>query len=84
MDLEKKASELAATLRKCAGRGGCKTCPLDNYVGCCSDKLKRDAAELIEDQQAVIKSLAAAAGEMVAQIAQLKRKYSVEDRHEED
>jgi len=76
MELAKKAIELAATLRQCASRGGCRHCPLDNYIGCCSDKLKTDAAELIEDQQAVIESLAAKIGEMTASIVKPRDKYA--------
>ena len=76
MTLEQKAIEQATILRTCASRGGCKKCPLDNYAGDCSDKLKRDSAELIEDQQAVIESLAAKIGEMTASIVKLRDKYA--------
>ena len=73
--MERKASEQAMMLRICASRGGCKKCPLDNYVGCCSDKLKRDSAELIEDQQAVIQEISEKLAEMVAAISRLEEKY---------
>ena len=76
MTQEQKANELAATLRQCAERGGCKKCPLDDYVGCCTDRLKQEAAEMIEDQQAVIRFLAARPGGMTASIKQLRDKYS--------
>jgi len=81
MNQEQKALQLAATLRKCADRGGCMRCPLDNYVGCCTDKLKQESAEMIEDQQAIIRSLAAKVSGMVAAIEMLKNKYSGEASH---
>ena len=76
MTQEERAQEIARTLRICAGRGGCTRCPLNDYVGCCSDKLKRDAAEMLEDQQAVIRSLIAKIDGMTDAVKQLKDKYS--------
>lgn len=76
MTLEERAQELSRTLRICAGRGGCPKCPLNDYVGCCSDRLKRDSAEMLEDQQAVIRSLMAKIDSMTAAVQQLMDKYS--------
>ena len=45
-------------------------------MGCCTDKLKEDSAELIEDQQALIRSLTAKVDSMVSSIKQLRDKYS--------
>jgi len=81
MTREQKANELATTLRQCAERGGCRGCPLDDYVGCCTDRLKQEAAEMIEDQQAVIRFLAARLGGMTASIKQLRDKYAGEGKH---
>lgn len=76
MTQEQKANELAQTLRKCADRGGCRGCYLDDVIGCCTEKLKIEAAEMIEDQQAVIKFLSARLGGMTASIKRLRDKYS--------
>lgn len=85
MTQEQKANELAVVLRKCADRGGCKNCPLDDYVGCCTDRLKHEAAEMIEDQQAVIRSLSKEIGKMMSAIKLLRDKYAeVEYGQEEE
>lgn len=76
MTLEQKTNNLAATLRRCGDRGGCRRCPLDDYAGCCTDRLKYEAAEMIEDQQAVIRSLSAKVSSIMASIEQLRSKYS--------
>lgn len=76
MSFEERAQEQARMLRNCADRGSCTKCPLDGYVGCCTDKLKEDSAELIEDQQALIRSLTAKVDSMVSSIKQLRDKYS--------
>ncbi len=84
MTQEQKANELAAILRKCADRGGCKCCPLDDYIGSCTDRLKHEAAEMIEDQQAVIRSLAAKIESMTDSIRQLRDKYAGDDYEPEE
>lgn len=76
MTLEQKVNEQADILRQCAGDGNCVGCPLFTYVGNCQEKLKRDSAELLEDQQAVIESLAAKVSEMTASIVKLMNKYA--------
>lgn len=76
MSFEERAQEQARMLRNCADRGSCTKCPLDGYVGCCTDKLKEDSAELIEDQQALIRSLIAKAEGMTAAIKTLRDKYA--------
>lgn len=76
MTLEQKVNEQADILRQCAGDGNCVGCPLFTYVGNCQEKLKRDSAELLEDQQAVIQALAAKVGEMTASIVKLMNKYA--------
>lgn len=78
MTQAQKAAELAATLRICAGRGGCTRCPLDSFVGCCTEELKRESAEMIEDQQATIQALVAQAEAMTKAIGKLMGKYSGE------
>lgn len=78
MTFEEKAKEQAKILRMCSERGACTKCPLDDYVGCCTDKLKQDSAELIEDQQALILSLSAKLAGMIAAIKTLQDKYSHE------
>ena len=84
MSLEERVQAQANILRKCAGRGGCFKCPLDNFIGCCTDKLKRDSAELIEDQQALIRSLTSKIAAMTDSIKQLRDKYSGGEHEEED
>lgn len=76
MTQEQKANEISTALRKCADHDGCAGCPMDNYIGYCADYLKLEAAEMIEDQQAVIRFLAARLGGMTASIKQLRDKYS--------
>lgn len=76
MSFEEKAQEQARMLRNCADRGSCTKCPLDGYIGCCTDKLKEDSAELIEDQQALIRSLTAKVEGMMRSIETLRDKYS--------
>ena len=78
MTQAQKAAELAATLRICAGRGGCTRCPLDSFVGCCTEELKRESAEMIEDQQATIQTLVAQVEGMIDAILRLTDKYSGE------
>ena len=78
MTQERKAIEQAAALRNCSDRGSCVRCPLYDYVGSCADKLKQDAAEMIEDQQAVIQALAGQVSKMIADIQRLRDKYSGE------
>lgn len=81
---EARAAYQASMLRNCAPDGSCERCPLNDYVGVCTEKLHRDSAEMLEDQQAIIKALSDKVAEMTAKIVQLRDKYSGGDHEPEE
>ena len=76
MTLKERVRQQANMLRICASQDGCSRCPLDDYIGSCTEKLKRDSAEIMEDQQAIIQALSRNVANMTASIVKLRDKYS--------